>query len=292
MENKLSRIVFFNLGGITNPGARYRGYQIARKMEKMGYKTNVFSLFSLTRKNLFLKIVQNILHIFIRISQILKTKKTDRIIIQTAMFPHGPPFFEIILKKIMKRKVFFDINDAIFIPYPKKTEIQIKISDGVIAGNNFLKDYALKYNKNVVVIPTSVDLDALKDIKRTEKNSNVVVGWVGTPSTLKFLEILKEPLGNIGRKFKNIEFRIIGANEFKEIVPKFENIKVILIDWELDKDWRDIANFDIGVMPLYDDIASKGKCAWKALQYMAIGIPSISSDVGAIKDVIKSSKES
>ncbi len=57
--------------------------------------------------------------------------------------------------------------------------------------------------------------------------------------------------------------------------------------WSPESEVTEIGQLDIGIMPLPDEEWVLGKCALKALQYMALGVPTVASAVGANRDVIE-----
>src|SRR5207237_4709544 len=58
--------------------------------------------------------------------------------------------------------------------------------------------------------------------------------------------------------------------------------------WRLETEQANLASFDIGIMPLWDSVWTRGKCGYKILQYMAAGTPVVASAVGANTDIITS----
>jgi len=98
--------------------------------------------------------------------------------------------------------------------------------------------------------------------------------------------LLIKPFEALGEKC-DVEFRIIGANEYEEKVPNFKNVSVKLIDWNAATEWEELSKFDIGVMPLFDTDWERGKCGFKALQYMTMGIPAVCSDVGEARYIVE-----
>ena len=101
--------------------------------------------------------------------------------------------------------------------------------------------------------------------------------------------MLVKPLATLGKKY-DIKFIVVGANKAYNKVPQIDNVKVIVKDWNLQTEWREIENFDIGVMPLFDGLWERGKCAFKAIQYMTLGIPAVCSAVGEAIYLIKDGK--
>jgi glycosyltransferase involved in cell wall biosynthesis len=171
------------------------------------------------------------------------------------------------------------------------TRTIIEVSDAVIAGSHHLRDYALKLNKNVFLIPTSIDTDKWKPRPKPGKDKNgFCIGWCGTGSNLKYLDLLREPLSVLGKKF-NIELMIVGPESEAGNLPRFENVRVVYRPWDLDNEMEVVSGFDVGIMPLYDGEAEKGKCGLKLLLYMSLGIPAIGSAVGENRHIIRDGED-
>jgi len=219
--------------------------------------------------------------------------KYDLVIIEKELFPYCPALVERLFRLLNVRYVV-EYDDAIFHNYDNnkrwiirlflknKIDVVMKFSSGTIVGNTYLRDRALKAGAgNVVVIPTVIDLKRYK-CKSNFNNSKLVIGWIGSPSTLKYLHLLTNVFKKLDADF---ELHIVGGGSGIGL-PEIEKI----IKWDERTEVDSILQFDIGIMPLLDDKWERGKCAYKLIQYMACGIPVIGSPVGANVDVIRDGK--
>jgi glycosyltransferase involved in cell wall biosynthesis len=209
------------------------------------------------------------------------------VVVEKELLPHVPPVLEHVLRWL-NPNIVADYDDAIFANYQnnpllkRKIPTVIKLSKAINAGNHRLADYARKFNPNVNLIPTVVDLSKYNPKGSYEiSGDKVVIGWIGTPITSKYLSLIQDALSRLSRKYPLI-LRCIGTSpDFAIPGVETENIK-----WEESTEVENIRTFDIGIMPLTDDPFSRGKCGLKLIQYMACGIPSIVSPVGVNKDII------
>ena len=242
----------------------------------------------------FLKAVFLLLGFIKRFLLLFSLLKYDFIFIHREAAPIGPPIFEWIIAKVLRKKYIYDFDDAIWMPnysqqharfhrmkaYWKIKHI-IKWSYKVSAGNAFLARYAQNYCNNVVLIPTTIDTEHLHISNTKLASSEIVIGWTGSHSTLPYLTMLLPVLNLLSKKY-TFTFRVI-SNE----VPNFELKNLSFIKWNKESEIEDLATFSIGVMPLTNDAWSEGKCGFKALQYMALSIPTVLSPVGVNVEIVQ-----
>jgi glycosyltransferase involved in cell wall biosynthesis len=169
---------------------------------------------------------------------------------------------------------------------PSKFGDTIRLYRRFIAGSNYLKSFVLEASPgirpdDVVVIPTCVDYE--KHSSKVQEGSRECVnfGWIGSNATIGYLDIVIPALREIAKRRK-IRLIVVSGQDFKADV----DFEIINICWSLKNEIEDLNRIDIGLMPLYDAAAEKGKCGFKLIQYMGLGIVSIASDVTVNGDII------
>ena len=193
-----------------------------------------------------------------------------------------------------KAKVVFDFDDAIWLPNvsegnkalqklksPDKIKRILPEVDLIFAGNNYLADFSRNYNQNVRVVPTTIDTNYHVP-NHDNKEGTVCIGWTGTQTTLKYLNLLKPVFKELKRKFGDkVYFKVICDTPFK-----LEGLEIKNEKWNKEKEIQQLEEIDIGVMPLTDDQWSRGKCGFKGLQYMAMEAATLMSPVGVNQEII------
>lgn len=190
------------------------------------------------------------------------------------------------LERSIKIPYVFDVDDAIWLTEGKKAVTSaIAGAAAIFAGNSFLADYSLKINRNVSLIPTTIDTVRYRPFKKIE--INFVIGWIGSKSNLEYLQIIKLPLLKFLQRNKDAKMIIVSSeppNDFP-----IDGKRIVFKSWNaLDENER-INEFSVGVMPLPNTLWSKGKCSFKMLQYMACGKPVIVSPYGQNTEILKTS---
>ncbi|PWH84906.1 glycosyltransferase family 4 protein [Brumimicrobium oceani] len=287
----------------TAPSQRFRFEQYLPLLEKEGYEI-VYNSFldDKTWKLLYMegnfvkKGLGMLGSFFKRGRSILNLKKSDILFVHREMSHVGPPIFEWFVAKVLRKKYIYDFDDAIWLPnYSEvnakahrlkaywKVKYCMRWAHQLSVGNDYLADYARPFNANITVVPTTIDLKNHHNLITNYNHSPVVIGWTGTQTTLRYLEDLVPILAEL-EKEHNFIFRVISNEK-----PQFNLKSLDFVPWNKESEIKDLATFQIGVMPLVEDQWSKGKCGFKALQYMALGIPTILSPVGVNTKIVKAS---
>jgi len=193
------------------------------------------------------------------------------------------------------RKIIYDFDDAIMYDpgNPEKPSFKrlkafqrtVSLADMVIAGNSYLAEHAMKFNRNVRILPTGLDTKPYLMHTEPKKENNIRLVWIGSRSTLRYLADIKPALEEIGTRFDNVVLRIICDHFFD-----LKNIKVEKHEWSLKTQVSDLISGDIGLAPLPDNKFTQGKCGFKILQYAAAGLPIVTSPVGVNSEYVINGK--
>ena len=189
--------------------------------------------------------------------------------------------------------IVYDFDDALMYrssssknPYSfsrrMKFAYMMKRIDYVIAGNQFLRSEVLPYNSNVEVVPTSIDLSQYHLKEYSPKKNPITIGWLGSSSTLKYLRDLMPTLEKVYQRHPDLQLKIV-CDQFVDGIQ----LPVIKKPWVQEDEDSDLKSFDIGLMPLSDDLWSKGKCGLKILQYYGVGVPVVCTPVGVNRDIVR-----
>lgn len=194
------------------------------------------------------------------------------------------------------KKLVFDFDDAIYFgddtreTHESATRLMkfkriVRSSDLVVAGNSVLADFARQFNSRIEVLPSAVDARGVPTKDWRMRNESFVIGWVGTRRNLHHLEAISGALGRLAGTY-DIQLTVLSDGALD--IPA---VKVVNIPWSLETQDGQIAKFDAGVMPLPKNKWTEGKCGYKALQYMAAGVPPVCSDVGVNRVIVEDGRE-
>ena len=232
-----------------------------------------------------------------RLRDVLAARKADVILVQREAMMFGPPLIEWLITRALKRPMVLDLDDATYVSYTSptyggmgkalkwfsKTDDLIRWAAVVTCGNRSIAEYVSSKGARARIIPTVVDTDVFRPARRAAKNS-VVLGWVGTHSTFPYLEsifpVLRELAANHAFCLK-----VVGAGKDEVSVP---GVEVENLPWKLEREVQDFQSIDVGLYPIDPSLYgqwSAGKSGFKAIQYMAVGIPYVATPVGGSAEI-------
>lgn len=192
------------------------------------------------------------------------------------------------LLRASARRLVYDFDDAVMFgsrgespTRQRKFRNMVTKADLVLAGNSFLLEEAKRHRKdNVFYVPTVVDINDYP-VKTHRDTTPVTAGWIGSSSTLKYLDMIKVLISDKRQAAPGVVFKVIADR-----APEIEG-DIIFERWTKEGEKHALLSLDMGIMPLSDDIWSKGKCGLKLIQYMAAGLPSITHPFGVAGQMIE-----
>lgn len=284
-----------------SPGQRFRFEQYLDILRDHGLQIDVKSFLDVNTMSILYKQghiaqkVSGVLLGYIRRLLILPNIfKYHYVFIYREATPLGPPFMEAILF-LFRRQVIFDFDDAIFISktsrvnrfasflkWSSKTRYIARYSSKVSVCNNYLLNWTKRYNKNVCLLPTTIDLDYHRPILKVPLSRRlIVIGWTGTRSTMVYLDIVRDVLHELQASF-DFEFRVIC-----DVDPKFPALKNYrFMPWAVETEIEDLAGIDIGIMPVPQGEWEQGKVGFKAIQYSGVAATPVVSSTGSGNEVV------
>src|SRR6266446_9485879 len=249
-----------------------------------------------------------------RSAEVISARQADVVLVQREAMIFGPPLIEWLMTRVMKRPMVLDLDDATYVSYTSptygdfgkslkwfsRTDDLIRWATIVICGNRSIAEYVTSKGARARIIPTVVDTEVFRpagpfanaggtdidpsanasgtntSLHRT-KSSRVVLGWIGTHSTFPYLESIFPVLTDLAKDY-DFRLKVVGAGKDKITVP---GVEVENLRWSLEREVQDFQSIDIGLYPidasLYSGKWAAGKSGFKAIQYMAVGVPYVAT---------------
>lgn len=317
------RILFLPSYCATNASDRYRAEKWVKVFNEKGYYSNARYTLNEKQYNEYLKgldiIFYHIKIILQRFFQIISSLGYNAVIVRREVLlyvDYGNLFFEKFVTNF-HYNVFLDFDDdiqasknegrnhevsffgKIMLERPQKFYESFQIYDKFIAGSNFLEQLAITLSKQkkitTHVIPTCVDYNNLINKKllypkiyaSKKSEEHYYIGWIGTNYNLFYLDIIISHLNMVAKQYP-IKLIVIAGDQYVNPTAKFE---IINHKWSQETELNDMLKFDIGIMPLINGPMEKGKCGFKLIQYMALGIVGIASAITVNNEIISDEKD-
>lgn len=228
-----------------------------------------------------------------RLRTVLAGGRTDLVWIEKETWPWLPDLFERLLTPRGTR-VVVDYDDAIFHLYDlhrngavrallgRKIDAVMRRADLVLAGNDYLAARARAAGARAIeIVPTVIDLARYEAPPAGARGDVPVIGWVGSPDTVRFLAPTFDVFNRLVR-LRHVRCVAVGARPDQLVGSPFE-----AVPWTEATEVAELAAFDIGVMPLQDTPWQRGKCGYKLIQYMGCRLPVVASPVGVNTTIIE-----
>lgn len=304
-EKRINRILFFTTYPKLAAAPRVRVYYYLSLFKAAGIKYRVINIIPKWIYPLSLKgnpLLKGFFYLYTYIARYFKIIYVILIAARyNVIFIRGV-YFPLRLEKILSLinpHIVFDLVDAVYLKRTMNNRLlekaklilynqsrllprMLSIARAVNIITPYLQNYVKRYCSNILVTPGPIILHKCKTYS-LKKPREIVIGWMGSPSTACYLHDLTEVFRKHQQRYK-LKIKIIGAG-YAYCVP--EGLEVTKEEWSLEMEIEQLYSFDIGIMPLRDSPWEKSKGGYKLLNYMSVGLPVVASPIGINKELIQ-----
>jgi glycosyltransferase involved in cell wall biosynthesis len=283
----------------TAPGQRFRIEQWARILQAQGvaftfvpFETAALHAVMYRPGLVGRKVVEVLRGLAGRFRLLRDLRRFDAVFLYREAAPVGPP----VIERLMKRRhvpIVYDFDDSIYLPnasdanrlvaplkWVRKVGTICALSRHVTVGNDHLRRFAERHADQVSVLPTTIDTERYRPRGPYRPDDPVVIGWMGSETTLPHLMMVAEALRALAAR-RRFVLHVVSTREVS-----LPGVDVRSTRWSAGREVRDLQSFDIGIMPLPDDPWTRGKCGAKLLLYMGVGVAGVASPVGVNVDIV------
>lgn len=283
----------------TAPSSRFRYEQFLPGLRSMGWVVEIAPFFdapgyrSIKCGGFGTRVAAMAIGLWRRLFLVLAPPQSEVVLLHREAVPVASGAIEWILRRIHRRRIVYDFDDAIWLGGPGvsplrhklrtggKTERLIAMSDVVLAGNAYLAAHAARHARDVRVVPTVVDTETRFTGLHVHRPGRATIAWTGSASSFRYLEGMATVLRRVEAD-RPVSFLVI-SDVFADLGVR----DVEEVAWSESTEVEVLRRADIGLMPLPDDAWTRGKCGFKIIQYMALGIVPVASPVGANCEIVE-----
>lgn len=294
------RVLFLAYLPQTNASARHRAYKWVEALRPFGIDAEVsppttaeafHHLFSAAPKR------WHALTLWRRGRDLVRAKSFDVVIVQRELL--GEYFDDLPIMLLGLRaanpRIIYDVDDAIYMLPPQARRARERwpnwmaktrwwahhaASRAVFASTEDLWRAAPSQSQHKVhVVPTLVDVEAYP-VRQHDARAPVVLGWAGNGGNLSYLDVARDALAKVASR-RDVVLQVVSNRAYE--IP---GVPTEFVPWTLERERDLFSTFDVGLMPLTDNPYTRSKAAFKLLQYMAAGVPSVASPVGFNRQVV------
>jgi L-malate glycosyltransferase len=282
------------------PGQRLKYEQYFEHWRNNGFEVTVQSFFSVATQQVlykkghfFQKALGTLGGYLRRIGQLFTIGRYDVVYVFLWVTPLGPAMMEWLVSRLAKKMVY-DIDDLVYIRHSgaepwyalllkgrNKPMLLMKRAHHVITCTPYLDEYARRFNQHTTDISSTINTVTYTPVNDYANTDPIVLGWSGSHSTIRMLKTIAPVFLELK---KHIDFKllIMGSTDFE-----LPGIEVETTEWSEAKEIPTLQRIDIGLYPLPNEEWVLGKSGLKALQYMALGIPPVATNIGCNNRVIE-----
>ena len=271
------------------PGQRYRFEQYFSAIRRTGGKVRLSPFYSRRAYRIMhgpgrlaFKIGMTLWGFARRLGDLVRARFYDAVFIYREVSPVDLYALEAALLAVARYSLY-DFDDSIwiqntsdanrafrFLKSGNKVSRIIARADRTLVANSYLAAYARKEGGRVHIMPTTIDAATYHKEIDYRTTPPLTVGWTGSNTTLQYLVSLMPVLERV---FDRVPFklRVVGGSE----IDLTTRIPVELVYWTSEREVADLLPMDVGINPMPVVPWTQGKSSLKAMQYMALGIPTI-----------------
>lgn len=168
---------------------------------------------------------------------------------------------------------------------PAKFRDCLRLYPRFIAGSAYLRQLALDARDgepaDIAVVPTCVSYEHEPAKRYTGADGQITLGWIGTDGNLPQIERIVPALEEVAREQPLRLVVISGRGLHVPATFEIDNRR-----WSLESQIGDLLDIDVGLMPLVDSRVERGKCGFKQIQYMGLGILGVASAITTNREIV------